>query len=74
MKLLSGKKVKKVNYFGIEFELPECFKGHIKTHQDGWVFAVEEDCLGDFVSSTFLGTVDLEGMSWEDTRMEVLSK
>jgi hypothetical protein len=71
MKLISGRKLKKVDYFGIEFELPECFRGHIKTHQDGWVFAVEEDYAGNFITSTFLGVVDLEGMDWKDTLVEV---
>lgn len=71
MKLITGRKVKRVDYFGIEFELPEGFIGHIKTHQDGWVFAVETDWQGNFISSTFLGIVDLEGMDWKDTLMEV---
>jgi hypothetical protein len=71
MKLLSGRETKKVDYFGIEFELDKNFKGFIKTHCDSWVFATELDWRGEFVSSTFLGVVDLEGMDWQDTVMEI---
>ncbi len=71
MKLLSKPEKKKVDYFGIEFELPKYFKGYIRTHDDGMVFASELDWQGEFVSSEFLGIVDLEGMDWKDTLVEV---
>jgi hypothetical protein len=71
MKLLSRPDTKKVNYFGIEFELDVEFSGYIKTHAEGWVYATAVDWRGDFISSTYLGIVDLEGMDWKDTLVEI---
>jgi hypothetical protein len=71
MKLTRRPSSKVVDYFGIEFELDEYFRGYIQTHSDGFVFANETNWDGSFVSSTFLGVVDLEGMDWRDTMVEV---
>jgi hypothetical protein len=71
MKLLKRRELKKINYFGIEFELDSDFMGSISTHADGWVFATEVDYNDDFVRSIFLGIVDLEGTDWKDTLMEI---
>jgi hypothetical protein len=74
MKLIRTPKRRTIDYFGIKFELPECFDGYIQAHSDGMVFATALDWRGEYLDAVYLGTVDLEGMSWVDTKMEVLSK
>jgi hypothetical protein len=80
MKLLSKPEMKKVNYFSVVLEINSKQSCYIATDPDGKVFAYYQDeaplrlsmyWFGAGGDGVYLGTVDLEGMHWKDTLMEV---
>lgn len=79
MKKLLGNNFKVVNYFGVELMLDTEVK-YLVTTKDGDIVASKHTpeldpqlgWLYDYdAHSEFIAVVDLEGMDWKDTLMEV---
>jgi hypothetical protein len=76
MKLLGGQK--KVIYFGIELMVPDYTK-YLAVDEDGRLHGYKGDVVyiggiefyGSYSDDFFIGIVDLEGMNWKETLVEV---
>jgi hypothetical protein len=79
MKLVFGNKYKTVSYFGIDLIVADYIKFIVTNsrgevygskdepeldHQNGWLYDY-------YAFSDYIASVDLEGMDWKDTLMEV---
>jgi len=77
MKLLSGHKTKNIRYFGIDMTVRESVK-FLATDEDGEVygFDMKPTTKATFwhvseYAYDFVADVDLEGMDWKDTLVEL---
>lgn len=76
--VLNADATKKVDYFGVLLEVPIKYR-HIATNENGFVFAYENIPLRggqewwtrEYHDRYFLGKVDLEGMNYQDSHMEI---
>ncbi len=80
MKKLSGNDYKEVNYFGVTLAVDTTIKYLATTLNGDVVASIEKPDLDPSCGwlysweafSTLIAVVDLEGMDWKDTLMEVL--